>query len=159
MPLRINGESFQVADSHLQRDATTWIFEVEGRKAAEVRLTERDQIEPGGYYRLRVEGDKLLIQRAATTILAGNTWGDWVDATTLMELSATEVAIKVPIDLTSLGGFTGMLIDTVPLETPSVVWLGEGYGPSEEPAGWYSFLADGESEPVYVPFWRGGSND
>ena len=155
MALRINGEGFQVSDSHLQRDATGVALEVEGRASAELRLTELDQTEPAGYYRLRVNGDKLLVQRASKTTLKGATWRDWVDADTLMEISKAEVSFKVPIDLSSLGGFTGMLIDTVPLDVPSAVWLGDGHGPSEDPAGWFSMLADdGDSEPVYVPFWR-----
>ena len=153
MPLRINGEGFTVADSTRQRDATELALEVEGRAAAELRLTELDQVEPAGRYRLRVNGDKVLFQRA-TTILAPGEYL-WPGALTLMELSKDEVAFKVPVDLTSLGGFTGMLISTVPLDTPGVVWLGDGLGPSENPAGWYAFLAEGEEDPVYVPFWRG----
>ena len=152
MSLRINGEGFSVADSTRQRDATELALEVEGRAAAELRLTEVDQVEPAGRYRLRVNGDVLLIQRADFTQTPGEYL--WPSALTLMELSSTGVVFKVPIDLTSLGGFTGMLIDTVPLDTPGVVWLGEGMGPSTEPAGWYAFLADGEPDPVYVPFWR-----
>ena len=156
MALRINGEGFQVADSHLQRDTTRVSLEMEGRVSAELRLTELDEVEPAGYYRLRVDKDKLLIQRAASTVLRGDTWRDWVDATTLMELSGTGVIFKVPIDLSSLAGFTAALLDTVPLEAPSVVWLGDGYGPSKNPAGWFAFMADGEEDSVYVPFWRGG---
>ena len=153
MALRINGESFSVADSHRQRDAKDVAFEVEGREAADLRLTALDEIAPAGRFRLRVDADKLLIQRLAEVIADGDYL--WPSAITLMELSKDEVGFKVPIDLTSLGGFTGMLVDTVPLDTPSVVWLGDGYGPSEEPVGWFAFLAVGEDAPVYVPFWRG----
>ena len=159
MALRINGESFQVADSHAQRDATRISFEVEGRESAELRLTELDQVEPAGYYRTRVEGDKLLIQRAASTVLKGSTWRDWGDATTLMELSGTGIIFRVPVDLSSLAGFTGTVIDTVPADFPSVVWLGDGHGPSEEPTGYLAVAVDDEGEEGlgYIPFWRGSS--
>ena len=158
MALRVNGESFQVADSQLQRAAFNWIFEVDGRTAAELRLTELDQAAPEngqGYYRLRAEGDVLLIQRAASTAIRGNTWRDWVDATTLMELSGTGIVFKVPIDLSSLAGFTGTIIDTVPVDFPSVVWLGEGHGPSELPVGYLAVMVNSDEEVGYIPFWRG----
>ena len=156
MALRINGETFAPSDSHRQRDATEIALEVEGRTAAELRLTALDEASPAGRFRLRVDQDKVLLQRLATKLADGEYL--WVDATTLIEFSKDEIAFKSPIDLTSLGGFTGMLVDTVPLEGVDVTWLGDGYGPSENPAGWFSFLADGEPEPVYVPFWRPGGN-
>lgn len=153
MGLRINGEAFTVADSHRQRDATEVAFEVEGRAAAEMRLSALDETSPAGRYRWRVDTDKILLQRLTEPIPAGAVL--WPGAATLLEISKSEASFKVPIDLTSLGGFTAMLVDTVPLDTPGVVWLGNGYGPSEDPAGWFSFFAVGEPDPVYVPFWRG----
>ena len=155
-PMRINGESFLVADSHRQRDAQEVALEVDGRAAAELRLTALDEDSPAGRFRLRVDKDKVLLQRLATKIADGEYL--WVDAITLAEFSRDEISFKAPIDLTSLGGFTAMLVDTVPLEGVDTTWLGDGYGPSENPAGWFSFLADGEPEPVYVPFWRGGGS-
>lgn len=158
MGTRINGELFTVANSPRQRDLTEVHYEVEGSAAAELRLTELDQVEPAGYYRIRVQGDKLLFQRAAKTVLGAENWRDWVDADTLLEMSKTGAIFKVPIDLSSLAGFTGTIIDTVPLETPDVVWLGQGYGPSEEPVGYLVVAVNSDEEQVYIPFWRGQSH-
>mgnify|MGYP003394340813 CR=1 FL=1 len=154
MGLKINGEGFSVSDSAIQRDAKEIAFEVEGRDTAEVRITDSGETDPAGRYRLRSDGDKLLLQRAGAATPAGQFL--WPSALTLMELSSSGVTFKVPIDLSSLGGFTGMLIDTVPLDAISAVWLGEGLGFSEEPAGLFAFAAEGEDDPVYVPFWRKG---
>ena len=113
-------------------------FEVEGRATAEMRLTELDQPGPengAGYYRTRVEGDRFLIQRALKTAPGAEGWRDWVDAETLVAISRSGIAFNAPIDLSSLAGLTGTIIETVPVDLPSVVWLGQGYGPSEEPAG------------------------
>lgn len=156
MGFRVNGELFIVAHSPLQRDETGVSYEVEGRATAEVRLTELDQVEPAGYYRTRVEGDKFLIQRALKTVARGD-WRDWVDALTLLEISKSGISFNVPIDLSSLAGLTGTIIETVPLETPSVVWLGEGYGPSEEPVGYLAVMVNSDEEIGYIPFWRGQS--
>lgn len=131
-------------------------YEIEGKATAELRLTELDQVEPAGYYRLRVETDKLLVQRAAKTVSKGD-WRDWVDATTLVEMSPTGIVFRVPIDLSSLAGFTGTILDTVPVETPSVVWLGDGHGPSEEPVGYLVVAVNSDEEFGYIPFWRGQS--
>lgn len=156
MGLKINGEGSSIADSARQRDALEFAFEIEGRETAELRITDRGEIDPAGRYRLRSSGDKLLFQRSGTETPPGDYL--WPSAITLLELSKDEAAFKVPIDLSSLGGFTAMLIDTVGLDVPDVVWLGDGYGPTETPAGYFSLLAEGESDPVYVPFWRGGNS-
>ena len=156
MGFRVNGELFTVANSPLQRDETGVSYEIEGRAAAEVRLTELDQVEPAGYYRTRVEGDKFLIQRALKTVAKGD-WRDWVEAMTLLEISKTGASFKVPIDLSSLAGFTGTIIDTVPVNTPSVVWLGDGHGPSEEPVGYLVVAVNSDEEFGYIPICRGQS--
>ena len=156
MGFRVNGELFTIANSPLQRDETAVSYEVEGRATAEVRLTELDQVEPAGYYRTRVEGDKFLIQRALKTVSKGD-WRDWVDAMTLLEISRSGISFNVPIDLSSLAGLTGTIIDTVPVNTPSVVWLGEGHGPSEEPVGYLMVAVNSDEEFGYIPFWRGQS--
>jgi len=152
MPLRINGESFLVSDSHRQRDAKDVAFETVGREAADLRMTALDQTSPAGRFRWRVDGDTVLLQRLGSVIPEGEYL--WPSAITLLEVTKDEATFKVPIDLSSLEGFTAMLVDTLPLEAVDVTWLGEGLGPSSIPAGWFAFVAAGEDKLVYVPFWR-----
>ena len=156
MGYRVNGELFTPANSPLQRDETNVSYEVEGRATAEVRLTELDQVEPAGYYRTRVEGDRFIIQRALKTVAKGD-WRDWVEAQTLLEISRSGISFNVPIDLSSLAGLTGTIIETVPVDLPSVVWLGDGYGPSEKPVGYLAVMVQSDEGIGYIPFWRGSS--
>ena len=154
MPLRVNGEAFIVADSHVQRDATALSFEVEGRASAEVRWTEGDQADPAGRYRARLNGDALTFQRAASA--------EWAASTDLLTLRKDEIAFHVPIDLSSVHSFVGHIIDTVEADAvgeDDVAWLGEGYGPLQSPAGYLLMMVDDDisgGAEVYVPFWRKG---
>ena len=152
MGFRVNGELFTIANSPRQRDQTSVHQEVEGAVSAEYRLTELDQVEPAGYYRTRVEGDKFLIQRALTTTPGAEGWRDWVDAMTLMEISKTEAKFNVPIDLSSLVRLQDLVLDIVDEDAPEVVWLGDGHGPSAEPVK-YLAIMDGD-EVLFSPLWR-----
>lgn len=78
--LLYNGEPVQIAEGPGVDDDTTAIWEIQGSAIAELRITELDQADPAGRYRLRVEGDQLLIQRAATA--------NWATATTLAVMDA-----------------------------------------------------------------------
>ena len=75
MPYRVNGEIISLADSAADRADTGYDFEIEGSATAALMLTEADQVDPAGRYRLIVTGDLLLIQRAAS--------GAWATAETL----------------------------------------------------------------------------
>ena len=74
-----------------------------------------------------------------------------------MSLSLTGIGFHAPFDLSSLAGLTGTIIDTVPVDFPSVVWLGDGYGPSEKPVGYLAVAVDSDEEIGYIPFWRQSS--
>ena len=152
MGFRVNGELFTIANSPLQRASESVHLEVEGAASAEYRLTELDQVQPAGYYRTRVEGDKFLIQRALKTAPGSEGWRDWVDAMTLMEISKTEARFNVPIDLSSLIRLQDLVLDIVDVEAPEVVWLGDGYGPTAEPVKYLAVL-DGD-EVLFIPAWR-----
>ena len=160
MGFRVNGELFTIATGPRQQDATNVSLEVEGQATAEVRLTELDQPGPengAGYYRTRVEGDTLLFQRALKTAPGAEGWRDWVDPLTIMSLSKTGIGFHVPFDLSSLSGLVGSIIDTVAEDFPSVVWLGDGYGPTEKPAGYLAVAVDNDEGEGYIPFWRKSS--
>ena len=90
MALIYNGEVVNVADSALVRDALADYLEVQGDTTASLRLTELDQADPAGRYRLLVTGDRLLFQRAATA--------SWATATTLFAIDATGAGISYPDD-------------------------------------------------------------
>lgn len=152
--LRINGESFTISDSPLQRAATKVALEVAGRDSAELRLVNEGESAPKGRFRWRVEGDRVMLQRA--TEISPNTY-IWPDATTLIEATKDEVAFKVPINLDSIAAFVGNIIDTVPVDVPSVVWLGDGFGPTEEPGAYLAVLVNYPDGPGtgYIPVWRG----
>ena len=147
MPLRVNGEAFSVADSHVQRDAVAVSFEVEGRQSAETRWTELDQEDPKGRYRAKVNGDELVFQRATAPA--------WAAAVDIMTLRKDGLAFHVPLDLSSVAGFVGAIVDTVDPDLPGVVWPGECFGPSVPPAGYLAIeVAGEENDLVYFPFWR-----
>lgn len=152
MPLRINGESFLPADSTRQRDASDVALDVEGRTAADVRITDLGETAPAGRYRIRSSADKLLIQRQGSVLADGEYL--WPSAITLMEFSKDEVAFKVPLDLSGLNPFVGSIIDVVDADVPDVVWLGDGNGPTHEPDG-YLMVGVAEDSVGFVPYWRG----
>ena len=79
MAILVNGEQVQLAEPV---DETA--FEITGA-APEYRLTETDQADPAGRFRLRVEGDQLLIQRAATA--------EWATATTILTLDGAGASV------------------------------------------------------------------
>lgn len=73
MGLTYNGEGVTIADSAELRANTAPYWEVRGKDSAELRLTEQDQEDPAGRYRIRVEDDTLLFQRASESASAGIT--------------------------------------------------------------------------------------
>mgnify|MGYP001591069873 FL=1 len=147
MAFRVNGELFVIASSALQRDQAAQSLDVEGAASAEYRLTELDQIDPAGRYRVQVQDDALHFQRAASPL--------WATALELMTLSRTGLVLSVPLDLTNLLRLQDLVVDVVEPDVPQVVWLGDGQGPSEEPDGYLALNIDfhGTENPVYVPFW------
>ena len=156
MPMKINGESFTVADSDRQRTAREVAFDVAGRDSGEVRITDLGEIDPAGRYRWRSEGDKLLLQRANAATPDGEYL--WPSALTLVEVGKDEVGFKVPLNLDRVLPFVAHVIASVPLEALDVTWLGEGYGPTEGPAGYLMVSIDDNDEGVgYLPFWRNPS--
>ena len=72
MPLLINGERVAITDSATERAATGWTMEITGEATGELRLTELDQADPAGRYRLRVETDILRLQRSTGAAWASN---------------------------------------------------------------------------------------
>lgn len=146
MAFRVNGELFSVADSPLQRDQPDQSFEVEGAASAEYRLSELDQIDPAGRYRVLVQDDVLHFQRAASPL--------WATAVDLMTLSRRELIVNVPLDLSRLLRLQDLVLDLVEPDVPEVVWLGDGHGPSEEPDGYLALAVNFEgADTAYVPFW------
>lgn len=92
MPLIYNGEPVQIAEGPAADDRTDEVIEIAGVITAELRLTELDQVDPAGRYRLQVSGDQLLIQRAASA--------DWATATTLLTITSTGVTLSGAIGIT-----------------------------------------------------------
>lgn len=88
MAIRVNGELVTVASGGAIDDASADSFEVEGEATAELRLTELDQADPAGRFRILVSGDAITIERAAS---AG-----WASSTVLW--SASAVGFLVPDD-------------------------------------------------------------
>jgi hypothetical protein len=66
MPLEIliNGEPIRLADSARERADVEGSFELRAVQSVELRLTEADQKDPAGRYRLLVTSDELLVQRS-----------------------------------------------------------------------------------------------
>lgn len=155
MPLKVNGETFVVADSPLQRTIQGFSFEVEGPDSAEYRLTEADQADPIGRYRFRVEGDTLHVQRAASA--------RWASSTDILTLTPTKLTSNVQIDLTSLvdsgllANITNLVVDVLPPTDANVdtLWLDDQSGyiaPTRRPDGYLAITV--EDEIALVPYWR-----
>ena len=50
-----------------------------------------------------------------------------------------------------------MVVDTVDVDTPDVVWLGDGNGPSREPDGYVAVAVGDDGQGMgYIPYWRDG---
>ena len=64
MPVYYNGELITLASGAPVDDATTGSWEIRGDSIVDLYLTEFDQTDPAGRFRLRVTGDELLLQRA-----------------------------------------------------------------------------------------------
>lgn len=144
MPFRINGELFAIVQSSKERAEQEPAFEVEGLETAESRLSELDEIDPAGRFRLRVQDDKLYFQRAALPA--------WKAATNLLTLSSEEATFGVPLDLSEVANLVNAIADVVGPEVPEVVWLGDGNGPTEEPEGYLAIQVTDEVR--YIPYWR-----
>jgi hypothetical protein len=65
MGLRINGDAVVIASGGAQDTTTAYVWEIEGSDSAEYRLTELDQADPKGRWRLRAAGNQLLFESAA----------------------------------------------------------------------------------------------
>ena len=76
-----NGEPVTIADSPPVRATTAEVWEIAGELTAEYRLTELDQADPAGRYRWRVQGDTVVLQRAAS---AG-----WATSSTFLTITNT----------------------------------------------------------------------
>lgn len=155
MPLRVNGETFIVAEPQLNTNVS---FEVAGSDTAEYRLTELDKVDPIGRYRFRVADDTLYIQRA--------TAANWADAKNIMTLTPTKLQSNVTIDLTSLvdsgllANITNLVIDVLPTPDTDSLWLDDECGNTVVVRGPDGYLAiTVEDEVVQVPYWRRDTDD
>lgn len=144
MAFRINGELFAVVSGPAEDAVTSASFEVEGSVTAEYRLTELDQTDPAGRFRIRASGDKLVFQRAALS--------RWREATDLLTISDEEIVAHVPLDLSEIGALLNAIVGVVSVETPEVFWLEDGYGPTAAPEGYLAVQV--EEEVKYIPYWR-----
>ena len=91
MPILINGERVSFTGGGpgaTPRESQS--IDIQGEETSEVRLTELDQDDPKGRYRLRVEDSCLLIQRA--------TAANWESAETLITIGTGGVVIELPED-------------------------------------------------------------
>lgn len=78
MSILVNGEPVSLASGGVHDNATVESFDVQGRASAEIRLTELDQVDPAGRFRLIATADAIKIERAATA--------DWATATDLLQI-------------------------------------------------------------------------
>ena len=86
MPVLYNNEEVTIADGAAVRDRTAEIWEIQGVLTAEYRLTELDQVDPAGRFRIVVSADVLEIQHALTA--------EWATDTPLFSFSSTGVVVN-----------------------------------------------------------------
>mgnify|MGYP001559846156 CR=1 FL=1 len=64
MPLLINDDPVVIASGGAQDTTTTYIWEIQGTGSAQYRLTELDQLDPKGRWRIHATGNQLLLEGA-----------------------------------------------------------------------------------------------
>ena len=64
MALLINGDPVVIASGGAQDTTTSYVWEIEGTASAQYRLTELDQVDPKGRWRIHATGNQLLLQGA-----------------------------------------------------------------------------------------------
>ena len=143
----VNGEFFQVVDSAVQRDASDVAFGVVGNKSAAYYLTESDQTDPAGRYRMQVSGDAWKLQRKSRDDEGG--WGTPED---LIVAGVEEISFGKPFDLSQINDFVNAIAGVVEPDVPETVWLGAGSGPTQAPVKCLALTVDGQT--LYVPCFR-----
>jgi len=131
MPLLINGEAIQIIQGPSVDNDTTWTFDIQATAQVELRLTELEQTDPAGRFRLLVNGDQLLLQRAASAL--------WATATTIMTLDGATGALLGP--LTIVRGADGVLTVTQNEDGASVqvaIFQGDRATPTDEDSAYIS---------------------
>jgi len=83
MTLRINGEIVQLAEGATQQADTTYSMDLQGIATAELRLTELDQADPLGRFRLRVRDGELVFERSIEA--------DWADSEVMLTIGTAGV--------------------------------------------------------------------
>ena len=101
--LKVNGEAIALADGPLQRADKSFSWEIEGKETAELILAELDETDPAGRFRLLVEGNQLLFQRA--------TLKDWGAAETLITMDSKGVILDPGLD--EMEHYLGVLLNEV----------------------------------------------
>lgn len=82
MPLIINFEEVDIASrigAEGNLEGNTMVFELAGAQDIELRLTELDQGTPAGRFRLRIDGDQVLLERLLTLNANGRDWSTYRD--------------------------------------------------------------------------------
>lgn len=90
MPILINLQAVQLEQDSEREPRSAVIFDLQGAGTAEYRLTELDQADPVGRYRLQVTGGALEIHRA--------TAANWADYEVMVTVDADGVTLDTPDD-------------------------------------------------------------
>lgn len=96
MGLKINGDPVVIASGGRQDTATAYIWEIEGAASAQYRLTELDQLDPKGRWRLHATGNQLCFDAAGAP--------NWVAALPFLALDWNTQKVLVKQHLVASSG-------------------------------------------------------
>ena len=131
--LLYNGELVTLAEGPPVEAEVDASWEVRGTASAALYLTESDQTDPAGHYRLQVSGDQLVFQRRASA-------GSWATPTTLFAIDATGIVLRnEPLPGVPAGIIHGGAMDGAPVVTKA-----GAFGDEETLLHVFDYLAAGK---------------